>query len=267
VRPTTWIQNTDPSKCRGLFNSGGTPIAAHTILTTYSGPIVDQTTHTGAPHYLATVMRGTFAINGYRFPKSGHGLAQFANDYHGSGRTTPNARLVPCRQRGLELELLLVSMCLIRPEDEICISIPGHVAALVDTQASYSLNRLRSLAIGTLCVVRSDKEPWVCRILQDLGEGDVLRVHWSACTDDNEDWTISDLIGGSFDRGWERDDHITFSRDCPMGGYRAYTTDEVITTRNILVHNVVLTDDNHLQADLQAYLRHKFSLASFRMMS
>ena len=258
---TTWItaeREPDIQKRRGLFVGAGHQLHKGDTITTYSGYIVKQRGVAGA--YLATVLRQTFAIDGFRLPVSEHGMAQFVNDLHQSPRTTPNAEL----RMGLDFERVLVATEDIGPGVEILLSAPDHRRAFLTEQPSFVVNRLRTCANNELCVIRyryADQtvEPVVCH-LSNI-QANTATARWYAATDEYK--TIGELLTLPFLPGWENDnEEIVFSQISPQPAsvWKPYVNTRFeLRTSEILVHAVQLHPvQQTLHADLRRYLCPRF---------
>jgi hypothetical protein len=91
------MQGNSRGDCRGLFTNFD--IEAGIKVTSYSGQILDipttgrgQVSSETSAYYLS--FGGGRVIDGFREPRRGFGLAQFANDPHGSGERTANCKFV-----------------------------------------------------------------------------------------------------------------------------------------------------------------------------
>jgi|SanBayMetagenome_1026888.scaffolds.fasta_scaffold14578_2 hypothetical protein len=123
LRLTDWITvEAEPNTNRrcGLFVGPGHAFRQGDDLTTYSGYIIEPPKC--YTRYVATIMRGMFAIDGFCLPVSEHGMAQFANDVHGHPRAAANAEL---HSRN-EFERVLVATTDIGPGEEILLSLTDH---------------------------------------------------------------------------------------------------------------------------------------------
>ena len=272
LRVTDWItaeMEPEITRRRGLFVGPGYTLSSGEAITTYSGYIVDQRALPAGhcTRYLATVLRGTFAIDGFRFPVSEHGMAQFANDVHGSPRRSANAEL----RMGPDFERVLVATESIGPGQEILVSITDHRRTHLGDVQSFVVNRLRTCANNELCVIRytyddGTIEPVVCH-LSNIQSQDCC-VRWYAAV--MEGYTsVSEMLASPFLPGWERvrasrqtqDTDICFAElpPEPRQEWVPYVTHAfVLRTPDILVHAVERCPATHsLQPDLVQYLRRR----------
>jgi hypothetical protein len=270
LRVTDWItakSEPDINRRRGLFVGSGHAFRRGDDLTTYSGYIIDKSSLPPGccTRYLATIMRSTFAIDGFRQPVSEHGMAQFANDVHGHPRASANAEL-RIRNR---FECVLVATADIGPGEEILLSLADNRHAHLAKRPSFVVNRLRTCAEQKLCVIwytyeDGIVEPAVCH-LSNI-QKTTARARWYAVVDDYE--SVHDLVACPFLPGWEHVPvpGIDLAKFCyaeyppePAHEWVPYiTTDFVLRTPDLLVHAVELDLATHmLRPDLVQYLRRR----------
>lgn len=254
VRPTDWIHPVPGVRpqymCRGLFVGTGQRILKGTIITTYSGPLVDQPDEqrerkeNGA--YLATVDRGRTAIRGYRHTVSHHGMAQFANDIHGAPCPRANAMLDATR---VSNEILLVALREIKADEEILVNLSDHRTHFVHIQPSFTVNKCIEVGIGTKCLLRLERKllrlaDVVCRRLPDK---QLYTVRWYKWHDPVflPCWVNSDT-------GTVRSHPV-----CPDGDeYVPFETPFFIENESdVMVHGVELQENGALHCDLADYIR------------
>jgi len=127
-RLAPWLAGVNSCSAHGLYVGKQRSIKKGEIITMYSGcylTIKDNAAFSGDTRYLKGVQQfenGRQCIDGFRLPKNGHGLAQFANDFHGCGRPH-NAKLVTSDLGSL---VFLRATTEIAKDEEILINYGAH---------------------------------------------------------------------------------------------------------------------------------------------
>lgn len=244
LRRSPWLQPCEPVRpaemCRGLFTTRAVP--SGTILTSYSGPLVDTSQRGDAgSEYVVSVVRGLWGIDGYRNPRSGHGMAQFANDYTGSGQS-PNVFLERRSLDGAEVEVVLRARRELRPGEEMLLNLQGHHRrTYIDQQPTYERNRVRSLAYGQLCLL----DVGGLRVAHvQSGDDKQLRVHWYG------PGPVGDL-GGRWLPGWVQADGTRVFQQEPPPGARADVVTIMCRDAHIVAHRLVLDVGGRLGPDVR----------------
>jgi hypothetical protein len=278
IRDTNWIHPVEGrtlDMCRGLFVGANHSIADRTIVTTYSGPLVDQSTvsiKNGA--YMATIHRGTLSIDGYRHPRTHHGMAQFVNDIHGSNRSA-NVRFQLKEIHGSELEYVLIATRDIGPGEELLASLPDHRRQYLQSSPSYQINRNIPLAMQTLCVIVYKHDNLIrpaLVYLHSVATKEHNTPYWLRWYGADKDYagSVEEYILQHFRPGWvdkheEKTSTVIYGAGAPIhGAYIPYMTRVHLTVSQILVHDVRLTPTGYLEPDLIEFVRHKFNLDSFK---
>ena len=275
LRETSWIAPIEGRRsrdmCRGLFVGEGHSIPSHTVVTSYSGPLIDQTTHVGGGEYLATLLRGSMAIDGYRHPRTHHGMAQFANDPTGSGRKA-NVRFRLQKIDGMELESVLLSTREIHAGEELLVSLPGHRRQFIETQPSFVVNRNLQAAVGTTCVIRVVEDgrfrPALVTLLSYVpgNKKNTCSVRWHGYDTVDTAFELEAHVRRRFHPGWvvSTTSVPIYATEAPPGpgAYRPHVTPLVLRVSDVLVHAVQVSPTGHLAEDLVSFLCRKFELSS-----
>jgi hypothetical protein len=284
VRSSPWLLsnlNCPRNLCRGLFVGQHSSFHKNEIVTTYSGPIVDQKTSTDiSKTHLKTIMRQTYAIDGYKHPKTHHGLGQFINDIHNSNKTAnvcfqtvsgKNIIVQEYNNHGVYINLPACHECMvvalrdIEPDEELFISIADHRNQFLLQQPSYVINRQMDVAIGSYCLIRyrdNEDEPFIPALISLIGRSvesnNTYNVRWFSVVDEYK--TMEEYVTLSFLPGWvDADDlhetsGVQYSLEKPGQSYIPYIASYTMTTRDVLVHGIQLSPQNCLQIDLQTYI-------------
>ena len=275
LRETSWIAPIEGRRsrdmCRGLYVGEGHSIPRHTVVTSYSGPLIDQTTHVGGGEYLATLLRGSMAIDGYRHPRTHHGMAQFANDPTGSGRKA-NVRFHLKKIDGMELESVLLSTREIRAGEELLVSLPGHRRQFIETQPSFVVNRNLQAAVGTTCVIRVLEDggyrPALVTLLSYVpgNTKNTCSVRWHGGYDTADTAFVRRRfrLGGWVSTSVTEDSAPIYATEAPSS-HRPHVTPIVLRVSDVLVHAVQVSLTGHLAEDLVSFLCRKFQLPSMMM--